>query len=123
MLIGITGVLVTEEPIQGRYKKPSGPKIFEAVRRKQNLAEKVFQLDFGFGAGVAIFHDDRRIERDAPLFARTRFHGARTGDDDSFFRNDERLIGSGAVNGFPHQIVDGRGAVQDCAAARERRAS
>lgn len=30
MLTGITGVLVTEEPIQGDYQKPSGPKIFEA---------------------------------------------------------------------------------------------
>jgi hypothetical protein len=30
MLNGITGVLVTEEPIQGDYEKPSGPKVFEA---------------------------------------------------------------------------------------------
>jgi anti-sigma-K factor RskA len=30
MLAGMTGVLVTEEPIQGTDEKPSGPKIFEA---------------------------------------------------------------------------------------------
>ena len=31
LLVDVTGVLVTEEPIKGDYTKPSGPKLFEAL--------------------------------------------------------------------------------------------
>jgi anti-sigma-K factor RskA len=30
LLSNVTGVLVTEEPIEGKYEKPTGPKLFEA---------------------------------------------------------------------------------------------
>jgi anti-sigma-K factor RskA len=36
LLSNVTGVLVTEEPIDGKYEKPSGPKLFEASVAEEN---------------------------------------------------------------------------------------
>jgi anti-sigma-K factor RskA len=36
LLSNVTGVLVTEEPIDGKYDKPSGPKLFEASTAEEN---------------------------------------------------------------------------------------
>jgi anti-sigma-K factor RskA len=36
LLSNVTGVLVTEEPIEGKYDKPSGPKLFEASVAEEN---------------------------------------------------------------------------------------
>jgi anti-sigma-K factor RskA len=36
LLTNVTGVLVTEEPSDGKYDKPSGPKLFEASTAEEN---------------------------------------------------------------------------------------
>jgi anti-sigma-K factor RskA len=36
LLSNVTGVLVTEEPTEGKYEKPSGPKLFEASAAEEN---------------------------------------------------------------------------------------
>jgi len=36
LLSNVTGVLVTEEPLDGKYDKPSGPKLFEASAAEEN---------------------------------------------------------------------------------------
>jgi anti-sigma-K factor RskA len=36
LLSDVSGVLVTEEPIEGKYDKPSGPKLFEAGTAEEN---------------------------------------------------------------------------------------
>jgi len=36
LLSNVTGVLVTEEPSEGKYEKPSGPKLFEASTAEEN---------------------------------------------------------------------------------------
>jgi anti-sigma-K factor RskA len=36
LLSNVTGVIVTEEPIQGDYSKPTGPKLFEASTVEEN---------------------------------------------------------------------------------------
>lgn len=36
LLSNVTGVLVTEEPTEGKYEKPSGPKLFEASTAEEN---------------------------------------------------------------------------------------
>src|SRR5260370_41726110 len=45
--------------------------------------------------------------------------GARTGDHDGVFRNDQRQVVARGVDGVTHEIVDGDGTVEDGAGAED----
>ena len=55
------------------------------------LAKEIFQLDAGAGFGVAVFNDYSAGERESPFFAGGMRDGARTGDHDGVFRNDQKI--------------------------------
>ncbi len=46
--------------------------------------------------------------------------GARTGDHDGVFRNDQRQVVARGVDGVAHEIVDGDGTVEDGAGGGQR---
>jgi len=92
-----------------------------AVRRGRQplhgLAEEVFELDAGRGFGVAIFDDHSAREGESPLFAGGMRNGTGAGDDDGVFRNDEREIIDGGIDGVADEVVDGDGTIEDGASS------
>jgi len=83
------------------------------------LAEEVFELDAGFGFGVAVFYDYGGLEGEVVFGAAGMSDGAGAGDDDGFFGDAERLSVGGGVDAVVNQIVDGNGAIEDGAGAED----
>src|SRR5579871_5763474 len=85
--------------------KENDIKNYENTDAGERLAKQIFQLYFGVRSIVAVLYDDRRVDGNAPVFARSPCYCARTGYQHGAFRNDERSVSLGAVNLAAYKIV------------------
>src|SRR5579883_2107162 len=81
------------------------------------LSQQVLELNARVGLRVAILDNDGGVDGKSPVLAHALSNSAGAGDDDCIFRNDEWLFVCGLVDGAAHNVINGRGAVQDNAGA------
>src|SRR5947209_13652413 len=96
----------------GRSKRPAS--------MPHTLSQQILKLNFCPGLFVSVFHNHGRVDGDAPVLTGTAGDGAGTGNKYSALRDDERLVVRSAVDFAADQIVDRRGAIQDCAGSEYR---
>src|SRR5262249_26115108 len=74
----------------------------------RSSAQVVFKAHGGVGFFVAIFDDDRRVERQPPRTSTLSGHGARPRNNDSDHRNLQRTIRRSLINLTAHKIINRR---------------
>src|SRR5580698_1846099 len=98
--------LITE-CLRSRYA--SRPPVVPRPRSPQN----VFERSREFGLLVAVFDDDRGVNREPEVLARTVLDSAGTGYNDSPRRDYERHFGRGAQDGVVREVIDWGAACED----------
>src|SRR5579884_1557326 len=79
----------------------------------KSLPQQVFQGEAQLCFFIAVFHNHRRINAQAPLLSFRSGDSACAGDDDCFFRDDKGKIAGRSQDGAVYNVVDRGAAGQD----------
>src|SRR3972149_12021874 len=93
----IIGLKVVQNEHLKKYRGEGG--------RNSPSAQQIFELGAQIGLFVAVLHDDRRIERQTPLFAASVRDWTRAGYHHGLLGNHQRLLAFRAVNLAAHQVI------------------
>src|SRR5690242_9637768 len=74
------------------------------VMKSLSSSQQILELDGALGLLVAILHDHRSIKRESPFGGFAFGYGARTGNDDRIFGNDQRMLRGGAIHLFAYDV-------------------